>query len=146
MVERVFFDTSVLVVAMVAAHPFHERAKPHLIRAHERSIEPLVACHSLAELYAVLTKLPLKPRVSPSIAFQLIEHNIKRSFSSVALSAAEYFEILEDMSQRRLRGGIIYDALIAKAASKVNPDQLLTFNLRHFETVWRGDPAILRSV
>lgn len=44
-----------------------------------------------------------------------------------------------------LAGGIIYDALIAKAAWKANVDRLLTVNRSHFEKVWEGESDVLRE-
>jgi predicted nucleic acid-binding protein len=55
------FDTSVLVAAMVEAHPNHTAALPWLQRAKPGLVTGLVAAHSLAELYAVLTTLPIQP-------------------------------------------------------------------------------------
>ena len=65
---KVFADTSVLVAAMVKAHPHHARAFPWLSKARQHSIELVVATHTLAELYAVLTSLPVQPRIAPGAA------------------------------------------------------------------------------
>jgi predicted nucleic acid-binding protein len=73
---RILLDTSVLVAAMVEAHPAHEQAFPWLKRAISGSDSVLVAAHSLAELYAILTTLPVEPRISPTDAQQLIKRNI----------------------------------------------------------------------
>lgn len=54
---RVLLDTSVLVAAMVEAHPAHERALPWLQRVEAGIDSGVVAAHSVAELYAVLTTL-----------------------------------------------------------------------------------------
>jgi predicted nucleic acid-binding protein len=40
------------------------------------------------------------------------------------------------MTNLGLRGGSIYDALIAKSAQKAGADQILTFNYRDFMRVW----------
>ncbi len=45
---NVLFDTSVLVAAMVEAHPMHERALPWLQRVKEKTITGIVAAHSIA--------------------------------------------------------------------------------------------------
>ena len=60
---KVLLDTSVLVAAMIEAHPAHERALSWLQRAKGKEITAAVACHTLAELYAVLTRLPLQPPI-----------------------------------------------------------------------------------
>ncbi|MDW8289532.1 MAG: PIN domain-containing protein [Armatimonadota bacterium] len=58
---RVLLDTSVLVSAVVEAHPRHEWSLNWLKRAHHSEIEAVVSAHSLLEMYAVLTRLPLHP-------------------------------------------------------------------------------------
>jgi len=65
---RILFDTSTLVAAMVAGHPAHTVALPLLLRVKEKTDTGLVAAHSLAELYAILTRLPVTPRISPALA------------------------------------------------------------------------------
>ncbi len=74
---RILFDTSVLVAGIVEAHPMHERAGPWLERARAGEFEFLAASHTLAELYAVLTRLPLSPRIWPGVARRLIQANVE---------------------------------------------------------------------
>jgi predicted nucleic acid-binding protein len=69
---RVFFDTSVLVAALFEGHAFHRQAFPWLKRAREREFSFLVATHTLAELYSALTSLPVKPKITPGAAQELI--------------------------------------------------------------------------
>ncbi|VAX34835.1 hypothetical protein MNBD_UNCLBAC01-1474 [hydrothermal vent metagenome] len=70
---KILFDTSVFVAAIVSSHPKHTQAFLWLRRAKEGDFELYVAEHSLAELYAVLTTLPIKPRIFPSVAQKLIQ-------------------------------------------------------------------------
>ena len=65
---KALFDTSVLVAAIVDGHPKHEKALPWLSKAKAQEIEFIVSSHTLAELYAVLSALPVKPRISPSVS------------------------------------------------------------------------------
>jgi predicted nucleic acid-binding protein len=62
---KVLFDTSALVAAMVEGHPRHEQAWPWLQQAKAGKVQGVVAAHSLAELYAVLTVLPLQDEDLP---------------------------------------------------------------------------------
>jgi predicted nucleic acid-binding protein len=62
---KVFLDTSILVAAFVEGHPYHTQALPWVQRAKRREIQGVIAAHTLAELYAVLTALPVRPRISP---------------------------------------------------------------------------------
>ena len=74
---KVFFDTSVLVAALVKLHPMHSQAINWLKRAKSHDLDMIVSSHTLAELYAVLTTLPVSPKVTPEIAWRLISENIE---------------------------------------------------------------------
>ena len=74
---KILFDTSVLVAALVESHPMHPRAFPWLKRAREKEFDMIVAAHTIAELYAVLSTLPIKPRISPFIARKLLSDAIE---------------------------------------------------------------------
>jgi predicted nucleic acid-binding protein len=123
----------------------HEIAFPWLKKAKAKEFELIVASHTLAELYAVLTTLPVKPRISPINAWKLVNENIESIASIVSLSPTEYSSTIKRMSEQGLSGGIIYDALIAKVAQKAKVERLLTLNINHFKKVWSGDESILYS-
>lgn len=142
---RILFDTSVIVAAMVEAHPFHKQALPWLKKAKENDFELIIAAHTLAELYAVLSTLPVRPRISPGIAWHLIHENIESTAKIITLTPSEYSLTIKAMSEKGLSGGIIYDALIAKAALKAKADRLLTLNKKDFEKIVPGNEIILYS-
>lgn len=133
---KVLFDTSVLVAAMIESHPAHERALPWLQKSKRKEIAAVVAAHSLAELYAILTRLPLKPPISPVIAWQMIRENVLAVLEVIPLSESDYHAVLDHLSQRGITGGVTYAALIAYAALKAQVDQLLTLNERDFRRVY----------
>jgi predicted nucleic acid-binding protein len=70
---KILLDTSVLIAAMVEAHPAHDRALPWLKRVNRGPDHGFVAAHSLAEVYSILTTLPVQPKISPNDAHQLIQ-------------------------------------------------------------------------
>jgi predicted nucleic acid-binding protein len=140
---KALFDTSVLVAAIVEPHPMHMRALPWLQRAKTGKIDFLVASHTLAELYAVLTTLPLKPRISPSTAWRLVHDNVEISAKIISLSPSDYKDTVKHMSELGLTGGIIYDALMVKAAQKSGVERLLTFNADDFLRLWLGGESII---
>jgi predicted nucleic acid-binding protein len=133
---RILVDTSVMVAGIVQAHPGHTRALPWLAGARNGEHECVFSCHSLLELFAVLTSLPLHPRIRPDLAHRLIVENIESSMEAVELSAADYRSVLGEVKALGLTGGIVYDALIAFAAHKAKVDRLLTFNVSDFKRVW----------
>ena len=140
---KTLFDTSVLVAAIVEPHSMHTRALPWLQRAKAGEIDFLVASHTLAELYAVLTTLPLKPRVSPLTAWRLVHDNVETSAKIISLSPSDYKDTIKYMSELGLTGGIIYDALIVKAAQKSGVERLLTFNPDDFIRLWPGGESFI---
>lgn len=133
---NVLFDTSVMIGAMVEAHPTHERALPWLQRVRDKTDVGIVATHSIAELYAVLTRLPVQPRISPDTARRLIRHNILETCRVVSLSAEDYVAIVEHLAEAGMAGGIIYDALILHTMLKVDVDCVVTSNEQDFCRVY----------
>ena len=142
---KILFDTSVIIAALVESHPMHQRAFPWLKQSKKNEFELIIAGHTMAELYAVLSTLPTKPRISPAVAWRLIHENIEAIAKIVSLSAAEYSSVIKKASERGLIGGITYDALIAKVAEKSKVEQLLTLNPNHFKRVWPEGEKIIVS-
>jgi predicted nucleic acid-binding protein len=133
---RVLLDTSVLVAAMIEAHPHHERALPWLQRIKARTDSGVVAAHSIAEVYAILTRLPLQPRISPRLAQQLIKQNILDVCEIIALTEGEYHTLVDHLAGENIQGGATYDALILHVAAKAAVDQIVTFNVDDFRRVY----------
>jgi predicted nucleic acid-binding protein len=129
---RLLFDTSVLVAGFIASHPNHQAALPWLQRAKSKKHSIVMSAHGLAECYAVLTRLPLSPKISPETAQYLLRENIEDIAEIVALSSLDYRAVLKQMIELGLSGGIIYDAITVKAAQKAKVDKILTFNTRDF--------------
>jgi len=129
---KALFDTSVLVATFLADHEFHARSLDAFLRF--KPSEAGCAAHSLAELYASLTRLPGKHRVSPEHAVLFLEQARAR-LTLVALDAEEYYQALQDASTRGIVGGTIYDALVVRCAVKGKADVLYTWNVKHFELI-----------
>jgi predicted nucleic acid-binding protein len=142
---KTLFDTSVIIAALVEVHPMHQRAFPWLKQAKEKNFELIVAGHTVAELYAVLSTLPTKPRISPAVAWKLIHENVETVAKIVPLTAVEYSSTIKTISEMGLAGGITYDALIAKVAEKSKVEQVLTVNPDHFKRVWPEGEKIIVS-
>jgi predicted nucleic acid-binding protein len=128
---KVLFDTSVLVAAFEVSHPRHGVCLPWLQRVQVSEINGYLSTHTFAELYSVLTRLPVKPLISPAIAQRLIDENLN-SFVAIPLSVDDYQQAIACMVRLNLPGGGIFDALIAQAALKAEVNILLTLNPSHF--------------
>ncbi|PWB81541.1 MAG: VapC toxin family PIN domain ribonuclease [Candidatus Methylomirabilota bacterium] len=133
---KVLFDTSVLVAAIVEPHPLHTSAFRWLTRARAKEFDMVIAGHTLAELYAVLTTLPIHPKITPGIAGHLIRSDVEALAKTVSLSPSEYSAVVRRMVDLGLSGGVIYDAIVVKAANKSEADHVLTFNIDDFKRVW----------
>ncbi len=129
---KVFCDTNVLVAAFLRGHPHHNAARPVLERVKAGQDQGFVATHSLAEVYAVLTRLPGGDHVVPLIAWQLISENVVKNFAIVTLTSKEYTQTLEKAAADGVEGGRTYDALLLTAAAKSGADRIYTINVGHF--------------
>ena len=130
---RYLLDTSVLLPAMVTAHENHQLARPWLERAIAGEFRLFLAAHSLAECFATLTRLPRGLGVSPAQASSIIRGNLiqRAKATIVALGTDDYLAVLDELSRGIIAGGVIYDALIARAA-RLHHAKVVTFNHRHF--------------
>jgi len=143
---KVFFDTSVLVAAVIAQHGDHDRAFALLERVQSGKDKGFVSAHSLAETYATLTKLPAPFRHSPEQALLSIQENILKHFTTSTLSGNDYAALIKEAAVAGIQGGTIYDAVLIKSADKSGVDKIFTLNLRHFQAVASPELAAILSI
>ena len=132
---RILLDTNVLVAAVSGGHTHHAQAFPLLERVQQGKDEGFVSAHSLAEMYAILTKLPVPFRHTPEQAFLSIEENVIKFFHIGGLTGADYTSLLRESALLGVQGGMIYDAIVLKCASKAGVDRIFTFSLKHFQAM-----------
>ena len=133
---KILFDTSVLVAALLELHPNHRLAFPWLLNVKKGKHLGFISIHSLAELYAILTTIPIHKKAATHEIWTIISNSIFQYFEIVELAKSDYQQILQLLSKNELRGGIIYDAIIAHAAYIAKVDKLLTFNTKHFKKAY----------
>ncbi|HEV2398719.1 MAG TPA: PIN domain-containing protein [Candidatus Sulfotelmatobacter sp.] len=126
---RVFFDTSVLVAAVLEEHEHHSRSFSSLSGA-DRSFA-FCAAHNMAEAYATLTRYPGKQRLNEQQALLALSV-FEKKLMIVALEAREYLGAIRRFAALGIVGGTIYDGLIAACALKAKADALYTWNIAHF--------------
>jgi predicted nucleic acid-binding protein len=126
---KLCFDTSVLVAALVQAHPHHGLAFPRLKSVHAGDVAGAITTHALAELFATLTALPLKPKIPPGEVQRLLKRDIGVHFEVIPLTAESYADALDLTVRQGLGSGAIYDALHLTGARSAGCDHLLTLNL-----------------
>lgn len=125
-----FFDTTVLVAALLPDHPHHPRSFPLFASASRKQAG--CAAHSLAEAYSTFTRYPGKERMSAEAA-SLVVQEIEHRMTLIWLDAEEYCAAIRRMAQLGIVGGAVYDGLVAACALKAGADQLYTWNVRHFD-------------
>ena len=106
---------------------------PVMRRCHPRL---LTSAHNLAEVYSVLTTLPLSPRISPAAAARIIRENLERHAEIKPLAAADYRDVVHHLGDAGLAGGIVYDALVCRSAIRAGAEVIFTFNPKDFCRVW----------
>jgi predicted nucleic acid-binding protein len=131
---KVAFDTSVLVSGLVAAHPKHRRARMWLAAARRGELEGVMCLHAVAETWAVLTRLPLKPAISGETAKTLLS-SLGAFVHAVRPTPEVYEDALARCSRAGLRSGIVFDALHLASARACGADVLVTWNRHDFERV-----------
>jgi len=143
---KLSFDTSTLVASLVSHHPHHDACWPWFETVVRGEHEGNLCVHVLVELYATLTVLPVRPAPTPTEVRQILQGSVLPHFKTVELRTRDYVRALDLVSQRLLRSGAVFDALIEIAARKSSSNHLVTLNTNDFKRlcddadVWLIDP------
>ena len=129
---RTLFDTSVLVPALTDQLGNHAAALDALHRYSDGDHAGCCSAHALAECYATLTALPLPTRIMPEEARLLVE-DLVNTLAVIELTNDDYQSVLRQVANLGLASGSIYDAVHVQSAWKAGADQILTYNVSHFE-------------
>jgi predicted nucleic acid-binding protein len=127
-----FFDTSVLIAAFWRGHPDHE-VSLKLVSAAERK-KSACALHTLAEVYATMTALPVKDIIPPDQALLFVQE-VRDRCSVITLDPDDYYSTIASAAENGFTSGRIYDALLLRCAAKVKAETIYTWNLKHFRAL-----------
>lgn len=127
-----FFDTSVLIAAFWRGHQNHETSLKAVSAANKR--KSACAAHTLAEVYATMTALPVKDVIPPDQALLFVQEARDR-FTVITLTEDEYYRAIEQTAARGFVSGRIYDSLLLHCAAKAKAEVIYTWNLKHFRTL-----------
>ena len=125
-------DTSVLVAAAVSVLHVHHRPSQAAYLAADKNTSSC-AGHGLAEVYAVLTRLPGKQRISCDQALLFVD-DLREQFATIALAETEYYSAITDAAAEGIVGSTVYDAVIARCALKGKATVLLHLELGPFSS------------
>jgi len=129
---RDFFDTSVLVASFHGGHVHH----PASIRLLSAATPKQSCCglHTLAEVYATMTALPVRPPIPPEQALLFVEE-VRNRLAVVSLSEDEYVEAIRAASDHGFSSGRVYDSLLLRCAAKSKAQNIYTWNIKHFQAL-----------
>jgi predicted nucleic acid-binding protein len=102
----------------------------------------LLRCPRLAEVYAALTRLPGKHRLSWEQVLLFLE-SIEELLTIVALDSREHHSTIKQAAAAGIVGGTPYDALLAQCALKADAEIIYTWNLDDF---WRLGPEVAKRI
>jgi predicted nucleic acid-binding protein len=126
---KAFLDTSVLVATFYADHEHHAASIDVFLRFGRRDAS--CGAHSLAEVYATLTGMPGKRRVSGDEAM-LFLGDVRDRLTLVSLDDTEYFQVAQASAASGLASGAIYDAILGHCALKARAKTIYTWNVKDF--------------
>ncbi|MBI2336689.1 MAG: PIN domain-containing protein [Deltaproteobacteria bacterium] len=144
MKSPILIDTSVMVAATLKEHRHHQASFALIKKVMDGKIKGYLCSHSLAEAFAVLTAMPIQPRISSELALELMQNNFAKNFSIIELKKADYFAAMARVCKTALKGGILYDALIVQAALRMQIPSLYTWNIQHFGHLSFEEVSILQ--
>ena len=122
-----YLDTSVLVGAVLQAHPEHKAC----LAAFEQTRDRITCAHALAESFSTLTAFYKVPN---DVAAELTL-GLQESVTVGALSLRDYETAISEAKQRGIMGGGIYDSLHATYARRLSARRVLTRNPGNFKHV-----------
>jgi predicted nucleic acid-binding protein len=127
---KYFLDTSVLVAAVLVQHMHYE---PSLaVYRKTQKAQACCAAHSLAEVYATLTRLPGEQRMGCEQVL-LVLADMRTRLTTIALDEEDYVSAIASAAAEGVLGGTVYDALLARCALKANVATIYTWNVSHFQ-------------
>jgi predicted nucleic acid-binding protein len=118
-------DTSVVVAGLSPWHERHELCRTLL------DDQPGIVGHVLVETFSVLTRLPVPFRIEGKLVSELLSMNFVQP--PLMLTPAQLAQFVIRLSQWQVRGGAVYDALIAATAREAGAT-LMTLDSRAHRT------------
>lgn len=128
---RFLIDSSCIVAQVSSWHEHHDAAFEEVERRMDSGHELVLAAHSLAESYSVLTRLPPSQRISPEAAAKVLIDSYG-DCELIALDAEAYRLLVQRAPSFGVSGGRIYDSIILACALAAGAETLITFNRRDF--------------
>jgi predicted nucleic acid-binding protein len=110
-------DSSVVIAALAPWHEAHHPARAALAQAEVR-----LPAHVAYETTSALSRMPEGRRIAPSVVLEALERAFKQPW--LAMDAGDLRSTLRRAVEAGVRGGALYDALIAATAARHNAEIL----------------------
>jgi predicted nucleic acid-binding protein len=114
-------DTNVIVAGLLPWHEHYEVASVQLIELLKSRAEIVLPLPVLVESYSVMTRLPPPRRLASKDAIEILNRSFRYRVTLVGLDGNEGWDLIEDIAQRSITGGTVYDGLILACARKAVP-------------------------
>lgn len=134
-----FLDSSTIVAGLWSGHTRHAKASRWLVKAKQGEIRALTSAHGIAETYAVLSGLPIAPRLHPHLVRQAIDDALTY-VELVALTRDDYARAIAEAPDAGAIGGGLDDYLHIVAARQTACEAIITLNAKDFRRLCRGHP------
>ncbi len=110
-------DSSVVIAALAPWHEAHRAARSALSEGEAR-----LPAHVAFETTSALSRMPEGRRIAPAVVFEALERGFVQPW--LAIDAGGLREALRRAVQAGVRGGAVYDALIAATAGAHGAEML----------------------
>jgi predicted nucleic acid-binding protein len=104
-------DSSVVIAAIAPWHAAHRQA-----RAALAGLDARLPAHAAVETTSTLSRMPEEKRISAALVLEVLRRDFPKAW--LALSGKDQRTWLTKAVEKELRGGALYDALIAATAVK----------------------------
>lgn len=133
--KKYLYDTSLIVAGSLSEHSHYAKALPWMAAAKQGKIQAFLSTHALAEIYATLTRIPIRPPLTAEGIHHFIQDEILSTFEVIDLSVKDYRQAMLRAATLSLKGGILYDCLHWQAAKKKALHGIVTFNETDFKRI-----------
>jgi predicted nucleic acid-binding protein len=134
-VKRIFLDTNVFVSGLLEVSA--DSACRAILEALEtrRLRSCVTAWHCCLEFFSVTTRLPPEYRLSAEDAISLLAEHVFDRVRVEDLPAGEAVPWLKQLGDSEIRGGLVYDAHLARVAQRAGCALLVTSNVADFRQI-----------
>jgi predicted nucleic acid-binding protein len=129
-------DSGVAIAAIAPWHEAHHKSRDAIGNADIVSL----SVHVAFETTSALSRMPEGHRVAPAVVFEALERSFPRPW--LALEAAQAHAALAQAIAADVRGGALYDALIA-ATANANGAVILSSDRRATPTYKAMEAAVM---